>query len=114
MNIEYTGRHTAVNPKQQAQAEAGLTRIERMLEGSSSAHLILTVDKHRHMAEFTILTAGLSLVAACESNEMESAIHGALTKLEHQVVRHNQRNTTLTRHPREDVKTVVATQPAPV
>ena len=107
MQIEYTGRHTTITTKQKTQAEAGLARIGEMMERTCSAHVILTVDKYRQIAEITTLCPGQTLVATCESTEMEVAIHDALAKLEQQWVRHNQKHTAMKRHPKVDMKTAV-------
>ena len=104
MQIEYTGRHTTITAKQKAQAEAGLERLSPMMERACSAHVILTVDKYRQMAEITTLCPGQTLVATGEANEMETAIHDALAKLEQQWVRHSQKQSTMRRHPKEDIK----------
>ena len=107
MQIEYTGRHTTITGKQKAQAEAGLARLGEMMERACSAHVILTVDKYRQIAEITTLCPGQTLVATCEATDMETAIHAALAKLEQQWVRHSQKTTTMKRHPKEDMKTAI-------
>jgi putative sigma-54 modulation protein len=78
-----------------------------MIDRSCSAHVILTVDKYRQMAEITVLCAGQTLVANCEATEMETALHDALAKLEQQWVRRNQKVTAKMRHPKEDIKTAL-------
>lgn len=108
MNIEYTGRHTTITTKQKAQAEAGLESIGSMMDRAfCSAHVILSEDKYRKIAEIAVLCAGQTLVATSEATEMEAAIHGALTKLEQQWVRRNQKVTTRMRHPDESMKTAL-------
>jgi putative sigma-54 modulation protein len=62
------------------------------------------VDKHRQIAEVTVKTKTQSLVATCEAAEMSVALHDALAKLEQQVIRHKQKLTTTTRHPKTDLK----------
>jgi putative sigma-54 modulation protein len=106
MIIEYTGRHTTITAKQKAQAEAGLAQIGKLIWGACSAHVILTEDKYRQIAEVTVVCSGQSLVATCEGTDMSAALHDALAKLEQQVVRHNQKTTTIKRHPKTDVKGV--------
>jgi putative sigma-54 modulation protein len=106
MSIEYTGRHTTITNKQKAQAEAGLERIGEMMDRAfCSAHVILSEDKYRKIAEIAVLCAGQTLVATNESTEMDAAIHGALAKLEQQWVRRNQKVTARMRHPGESIKT---------
>jgi len=108
MNIEYTGRHTTITNKQKAQAEAGLEQIGNMMDRAfCSAHVILSEDKYRKIAEIAVLCSGQTLVATCQSTDMETAIHGALTKLEQQWVRHNQKVTARMRHPAESIKTAL-------
>jgi putative sigma-54 modulation protein len=111
MVIEYTGRQTVVTQKYKVQAEAGLARVATILgEGNcTAAHIILTVDKYRHIAEVTLTgcghSAGIqSIVARCEGAEMKAALHDALEKIEQQAIRRRQRTTTAKRHPKAIVK----------
>ena len=100
MNIEYTGRHTTVTAKQKAQAATGLGRIGEMIGGACSAHVILTEEGYRQMAEISMGCTGQTMVANGEGTDMEAVLHGALAKLEQQWVRANQKATTTRRHPK--------------
>jgi putative sigma-54 modulation protein len=91
MVIEYTGRHTVVTAKLKAQAKAGMERIDRVTNRCTSAHIILSEDKYRKIAEVSVQCRGESLVATCESAEMETALHDALNKVELQAIRHKER-----------------------
>lgn len=104
MDIEYTGRQTVITKKLKTQSEAGLARIAKLVGRTASAHVFLTTDKYRRIAEVTLKTRGQSLVATCEANDMEAALHDALNKLEQQIVRHNQKRTTSKRHPKAVLK----------
>ena len=104
MIVEYTGRQTAVTRKYKGQAETGLKRIEKIVGKAASAHVILTIDKYRKIAEVTVTDSGQSLVANCESTEMMTALHDALAKVEQQAIRHRQKTTTIMRHPRPAAK----------
>jgi putative sigma-54 modulation protein len=114
MDIEYTGRHTVITKTLKVQSEAGLARIAKLIGRTASAHVFLTTDKYRRIAEVTLKTRGQSLVATCEATEMEAALHDALCKLEQQVVRHNQKKTKAKRHPKAAVREAVAEQEADV
>jgi putative sigma-54 modulation protein len=98
LNIEYTARWTNITPKIKKLAETELKRIDRMLGGAVSAHVILTEDKYRQIAEVTLKTTAEILVATCEGTEMLSALHDALRKIEQQAVRHKERRITVERH----------------
>lgn len=104
MDIEYTGRQTTITPKLKAQAESGLEQIAKLVERSATAHVILTTDKYRQIAEVTVQTRDHSLVATCEAAEMSAALHDALAKVEQQAVRLRQKYTTIRHHPKDDVK----------
>ena len=100
MNVEYTGRHFTVTAKLKAQAEAGMIRIDRVTDRCTGAHVILTEDKYRKIAEVEVKCRGEVLVSTCESTEMETALHDALAKVEQQAIRHKERFTTVRDHPK--------------
>jgi putative sigma-54 modulation protein len=100
MIIEYTGRQFIVTEKYRVQAEAGLERIAKVVGSAASAHVILSVDKYRKIAEITVKNGSPDMVANCESAEMMTALHDALAKVEQQAVRHRQKTTATMRHPR--------------
>lgn len=103
MNVEYTGRNTTITPKLRAQAEAGLIRIDRVANRCTNAHVILTEDKYRKIAEVTVQCRNETLVASCEAADMEQALHDALHAVEKQAVKSKERFTTVRSRPREAV-----------
>ncbi len=100
MEIEYTGRQTTITKKLKTQAETGLARIAKLVGRTASAHVFLTTEKYRRIAEITLKKRGQSLVGTCEATEMTSALHDALSKLEQQAVRHSKKRATEKRHPK--------------
>jgi len=100
MEIEYTGRQTTITKKLKTQTEAGLARIAKLVGRTASAHVFLTTEKYRRIAEVTLKKRGQSLVGSCEATEMTSALHEALSKLEQQAVRHSKKRATEKRHPK--------------
>ncbi len=98
MIVEYTGRGTTVTEKQKRLADAELARIDSIIGRTVSAHVILTEDKYRQIAEVTLKTATDSLVATCEGTEMLTALHDALKKVEQQALKHKERKITVERH----------------
>jgi putative sigma-54 modulation protein len=111
MNLDYTGRQTTITKKIKAQTEAGIARIEKILGDAGSVHVILTTEKYRHMAELTVQTPSLKLVAACEATEMETALRDALAALEKQAIRQKKKKTTIKRNSREGVRQVALAPP---
>ena len=102
MKLEYTGRGTTVTPKLKALADAELVRMEQLVPRLVSAHVILTEDKHRKIAEVTLTAANESLVAVCEGTEMQAVLHDALRKVEAQAVKHKERKLTIERQAKPD------------
>jgi putative sigma-54 modulation protein len=100
MIVEYTGRHFVVTDKYRDYASEALDRIGKVACKAASAHVILAGDKHRKIAEVTLMCPGQNLVAVCEAAVMMTALHDALAKLEQQVVRSRPKSTTIMRHPR--------------
>jgi putative sigma-54 modulation protein len=98
MNVEYTGRHTTITAKLKAQAEAGIARVTKVCDKSATAHVILTEDKYRKIAEVTVKCRHGEWVATCEATEMEAALHDALQKVEMQAIRNKDRFDTISRH----------------
>jgi putative sigma-54 modulation protein len=104
MDVEYTGRQTTITKKLKLQAEAGLARIVKIVGSSGSAHVILSTDKYRQIADLTIQTKHYKLVARCEATEMEAALRDALETIERQGIRQKKKFGTIKRHPKTDGK----------
>ena len=105
MLIEYTGRQTSVTQKYRALVEAGLSRIEKLVSGAATAKVVLTADKYRRIADVTVIQGDRSIVAACESAEMVTALRDALAKIEQQAVRQRKRAATIKRRPKPTIQT---------
>ena len=103
IEVECTGRQVTVSKALRALADEGLERIGKILGRTSSAKVILTVEKYRHIAEVTVKTRACSLVSVCESNtSMETALRDALAKTEAQALRHKNKLRTQKRQPKEE------------
>ncbi len=102
MNIEYTGRGTSVTNRQKQMAETELARIDKIIGRTVSAHVILTEDKYRKIAEVTLKSATEELVATCEGVDMQTALHDALKKIEQQAIKHKERKMTVERQAKPD------------
>jgi putative sigma-54 modulation protein len=101
MYVEYTGRQVAITKGLRALADEGIARIGRILGKTAGAHIILTAEKHRHIAEVTVQTRACRFVALCEStNGMECALRDALAKAEAQALRHKTRVRSQKRQPK--------------
>jgi putative sigma-54 modulation protein len=68
-----------------------LNRFDKLLDNPAEAVVVLVVEKHRHMAEVTIIGDRLSINGKEETGDMYSAIDMVLDKLEKQLKRSKQK-----------------------
>lgn len=89
MNVEYTGRQFEITPVTRKQIETGIEKLHKILGINFEAHAILTLEKHRHIAEITVKVPNLpALVGLDEAQEMSVAIGKALERIERQAVKY--------------------------
>jgi putative sigma-54 modulation protein len=103
MAVECTGRQVAITKPLRTLAEEGSERIARILGKITSAHVVLTAEKYRQIAEVTVKTRLCTLVALCESSaSMETALRDALVKAESQATRYKDKQRTRKRQPKQE------------
>ncbi len=106
MEVEFTGRQVAVTKELRAIADGFLTRIGKVLGRSTSAHIVLSEEKHRdkqrQIAEVTIKTRLHSIVSVCESTTFEGALRQCLEKSESQAIRHKEKTKAKKRMPKAE------------
>ena len=103
MAVECTGRQVAITKPLRTLAEEGIERIARILGKITSAHVVLTAEKYRQIAEVTVKTRLCTLVALCESSaSMETALRDALVKAESQATRYKDKQRTRKRQPKQE------------
>jgi putative sigma-54 modulation protein len=103
MPVECTGRQVAFTKPLRALAEEGVERIARILGKITSAHVVLTAEKYRQIAEVTIKTRACTLVGLCESDSsMETALREALVKTESQATRYKDKQRSRKRKPKPE------------
>jgi putative sigma-54 modulation protein len=111
MQIEFTGRQFTIYPKLRTQAQTALDRIETIIGSNCTAHVILSEDKFRKIAEVNLqCKQHPDFTASCEAKEMEQALHDALDKVEKQATRVSKKATTLRRHPEQNAEGSVRLQ----
>ena len=89
MNVEYTGRQFEITPVIRKQIETGLEKLLKILGKNFQTHVILSVEKHRHIAEITVTVRNHPpIVGLAEAAEMTAAIGDALDRVECQTVKY--------------------------
>jgi ribosome hibernation promoting factor len=101
MNVEYTGRQYEVTPAVRKQVEHGLGKLEKLFGSTFDSHVILTLEKHRNIAEITIKIRNHPIVGIAEATEMTAAVGEALDKIDRQAIKYKSRWRTKKRQPRK-------------
>ncbi len=82
MQINVSFRHIEPSDPLKLYAEEKLSRVKRFLAEPIEAHLVLKVEKFRHIAEISIDAPGLHLNGAEETDDMYSSIDLLVDSLE--------------------------------
>ncbi len=88
MRVAVTFRHMEATDALRKYAEDKVAHCERLIRNAIDAHVILSVTKRRHDAEITLLADRETFVAGDETDDLYSAIDGAIAKLERQLRKH--------------------------
>jgi putative sigma-54 modulation protein len=91
MQLSVKGRNLEITPALRAYAEDKLNRLTRYLENILSMHVVLSVSKHRQIAEVTLRVRDLTIRAEEESDDLYSSIDLVAEKLERQILRYKER-----------------------
>ena len=104
MKIEFTGRQTEISKEVRRLAERKLEKVARVLPRMTRAHVILTADKHRQVAEVSAHSRHLDLSAVEVTTNPRLSVSNAMDKLLRQAQRQrakqrNHRGSTSVRRP---------------
>jgi len=91
MQFSVKGRNLEITPAIRAYAQEKLSRLTRYLENILTIHVVLSVAKHRQIAEVTLHVRDLTIRAEEESDDLYSSIDLVSEKLERQILRYKGR-----------------------
>src|SRR6201992_3453183 len=101
MNVEYFGRQYEITPAVRDEVESGLGKLTKILGENFKSKVILSVEKHRNIAEITVTRRRGHRVGLPEAGDMMAAVNQALEHIETQALRHNGRRRSTTRKPKD-------------
>ena len=87
MQISFTFRHMDSNDGMREYAKQKLMKIKKYMDNLVEAHVVLSVEKFRNIAEVTIKGEGVSINGEERSDDMYSAIDSAMDKIGRQIKR---------------------------
>ncbi len=92
MNTNVSFRHMDSSPALRDYAVGKLERVvDKYVNGRVSASVVMSVEKFRHIANFTVQIKNLTVKGDSSSEDMYSSIDLALDKIERQLRRHKDR-----------------------
>jgi putative sigma-54 modulation protein len=93
MNIEMVGRQIEITPALRDFATEKLRKLEKLLDGPLEVHVVLAVEKHRHVAEIQVKSRTGVFAGAEETGDLYASISEVAEKLERQALKHKEKVT---------------------
>lgn len=110
MRYDFTGRHIEVTPAIVAHTREHLDKLDRVLvRAPAKAHVILTVEKHRHVAEIIITWRDHQFAGMFACLDMYQSVTRASDKIHKQVLKLKEKYRT--RHKNSPSTASVGTEP---
>lgn len=100
MQLSVTFRHMEPSESLKEYAGEKLTRLERYLDTVVEAHVVLSIEKFRHIADVTVMSDGLKIKGQEQTEEMYSSIDMVFDKLEKQAKRFREKTRDRKKHPK--------------
>jgi putative sigma-54 modulation protein len=91
MTIDLRGRGVAVSAALRRRVEMKVAKVARFLPKITETRVVLALERHRHLAELTLLAKGATLHAEAEAVDFYAAVDLALDNLEQQARRRKDR-----------------------
>jgi putative sigma-54 modulation protein len=91
MRINITARHFELTQALEDHVRDRLWTLKKYFDRLINAHVILSVEKYRQIAEITLKVSRLTLASKEESENMYTSVDHAVDKLERQVKRYKGR-----------------------
>lgn len=91
MRFEVTFRNTQTTDALVQRAERKFAKVAKHLREPIEAHMVVQVEKHRHMAEVNVTTGRETLKVQEETDDMYRTIDRVMHKLERVARRHKER-----------------------
>jgi len=88
MDIKITARRFELTDALRDYAQKGVYTLKKYFDHLIRGHMILSVEKHRQIAELVIHVWGTDLASRGESEDMYLAIDGVVEKMERQIKRY--------------------------
>ena len=93
MKLDITGRHITVSDGLREHTEDRLEKIDKLFHDEIEAHVVLFVEKHRHVAEIQIKSRAGVFSGQESTGDLYVSINEAVEKIEKQIRRYKDKRT---------------------
>ncbi len=104
MNVSVAARHMDLTNGLKDHVEKLLTRVYEHYDRITQADVVLTVEKHRHIAEVTLKANGFRIHGKEATEDMYASVDKVVDKIESQVKKHKGRMSRFKYRPVETVR----------
>ncbi len=92
MQVSVTFRNTGSESWFKDYVTERLSKIQKYIDKPVEAHVVLSVEKFRNVAEVNIMAKGINLVGKEEAKDMQLAIDNVIDKIERQIKKHKDKS----------------------
>jgi putative sigma-54 modulation protein len=85
MQIAVTFRHMETDEGVKGYVQEKVQRLQKYIESLREVHVVLSVEKFRHIAEITIIGNGMTLNSQGRNSDLYAAIDQMVEKMERQI-----------------------------
>jgi putative sigma-54 modulation protein len=91
MRMNIVGRHVEVTPALKRFAQEKLGKLDKLIEGPVEAHVVLAVEKHRHLAEIQVKSKVGVFSGSKETADLYASIGEVVDKITAQAQRQKEK-----------------------
>jgi len=91
MKTKVTSRHVDLDESLRGYVEERLSRLNRYFDRVDEAHVVLSSEGHRKVADVTVHVAKAVIVSEQDADDLRSAFDRAMEKVERQIKKHKDR-----------------------
>jgi putative sigma-54 modulation protein len=95
MKLTVAGRNIEITDGIRKHLESKMDKTIHDLGEEADVHVALSVEKHRHFAEVTIIKKGFSVHSTEETDDLYASMDNALVKIEKQLRKHKEKSQAL-------------------
>ena len=91
MQLTFTGRNLEITDALRRYAQEKIARLQKFVDRITSTHVILSIQKHRQIAEVTLRVRELTIRGEESSDDLYCAIDLVVDKIERQILRYKEK-----------------------